>query len=136
MRNMLMVAAAAASLAGCSTMGGLGLGGYGNTGYSAYDYNRPDPNYNGYYADRYYSPSSRYGTTTLSTNDRVYVGENGQYYCRRPDGSTGLIVGGIAGGALGALIKPGGSSTRGALLGAAGGALAGRAIEQNNVTCR
>jgi len=43
---------------------------------------------------------------------------------------------GIAGGALGAAITSGGSQTLGTLLGAAGGALAGRAIERNNVRCR
>lgn len=139
MRTLLLGACAAMTLAGCSTLGG-GLGGLGGFGggsnYSAYDYNRPDPNYNGYYADRYYTPQTRYGTRTLSTNDRVYVGENGQYYCRRPDGTTGLIVGGIAGGALGALITSGGSQTLGTLLGAAGGAIAGRAIDRNNVKCK
>ena len=113
MRNLLMGACAAMMLAGCSTLGGGGLGLGGGSNYSAYDYNRPDPSYNGYYADRYYTQNSRYGTRRMSNNDRVYVGENGRYYCRRPDGTTGLIVGGIAGGALGALVTSGGSQTLG-----------------------
>lgn len=135
MRKILLGVGAALTLAGCSTLGGLG-GLDGGTGYSAYDYNRPDPSYNGYYADRYYTQNSRYGERRMANNDRVYVGQNGQYYCRRPDGTTGLIVGGIAGGALGALVTSGGSQTLGTLLGAAGGALAGRAIDRNNVKCK
>ena len=100
-----------------------------------YDYNRYEPGYNTYYADRYYVPGS-YQERRLSTDDRIYRGRNGQYYCRRPDGTTGLIIGGIAGALLGRAIAPGGSNTIGTLIGGAGGALAGRAIDRNNVRCR
>ncbi|MDH7975600.1 glycine zipper 2TM domain-containing protein [Sphingomonas sp. AR_OL41] len=131
---MLGALAAATLLAGCETYDN-GRPGYGS-GYSQYDYNRPDPSYNGYYADKYYRDGPRYRNRRLSQNDRVYVGQDGRYYCRRNDGTTGLIVGGIAGGVLGSIIAPGGSETLGALLGAAGGAVAGRAIERNNVSCR
>ena len=131
MRTLVLAAAAAAvSLSGCSTLGG-GYG--GGSRYSAYDYNRPDPAYNGYEADRYYSNDARYRERRLSRNDRIYRGSNGQYYCRHKDGTTGLIVGGIAGGALGAAFT---SGTLGTLLGAGAGALAGRAIDRNNVTCK
>ena len=94
---ILAVMAAATTLAGCAT--------YGDDryrSYAAYDYDRVDPSYNGYYADRYYVDNARYRERRLSRNDRVYVGQDGRYYCRRNDGTTGLIVGGIAGGALGA----------------------------------
>jgi hypothetical protein len=37
---------------------------------------------------------------------------------------------------LGSVIAPGDSNTIGALVGGAGGALAGRAIDRNNVRCR
>ena len=100
-----------------------------------YDYNRYEPGYNRYYADRYYVPGN-YQTRRLGYNDRIYRGRNGQYYCRRADGTTGLIVGGIAGALLGSAIAPGNSNTIGAIIGGAGGALAGRAIERNNVRCR
>jgi uncharacterized protein YcfJ len=112
-------------------------GRYGvDTGYRHYDYNRPDPTYGDYDAARYYRDDKRYRERRLSRNDRVYRGKNGQYYCRRSDGTTGLIVGGIAGGVLGNVIAPGGSETLGTLLGAAGGALAGRAIDKDNARCR
>jgi hypothetical protein len=132
---MATALAGATMVSGCATYGG----GYGDgpyREYSRYDYNRPDPSYNGYYADRYYVDNPRYRERRLSRNDRVYRGSNGQYYCRRNDGTTGLLVGAAAGGLLGNVIASGGSETLGTLLGAAGGALAGRAIDRNNVRCR
>jgi uncharacterized protein YcfJ len=102
----------------------------------AYDYNRPDPTYNGYYADRYYRDDRRYRERRLSRNDRVYRGQDGRYYCRRSDGTTGLIVGGIAGGFLGNLIAPGDSKLLGTILGAGVGAAAGAKIDADKVRCR
>ncbi|NLS26005.1 hypothetical protein S2M10_09860 [Sphingomonas sp. S2M10] len=131
----LSMVAAATLVSGC-TEGGYGLGSAGDRGYRQYDYNRPDPAYNGYYADRYYRDNPRAHARRLSQNDRVYRGQDGRYYCRRNDGTTGLIVGGVAGGLLGNIIAPGGSQTLGTLLGAAAGAAAGRSIDRNNVTCK
>jgi Ni/Co efflux regulator RcnB len=103
--------------------------------YRQYDHNRYEPGYNSYYADRYYRSGEYYPTRRMGVNDRIYRGQNGRYYCRRTDGTTGLIVGGVTGGLLGRWIAPGGSRTIGAIVGAAGGALAGRAIDRNNVRC-
>ncbi len=132
----LAMVAAATLVSGCS--GGLGgFGGLGGGGgYGAYDYNRPDPSYGGYDAGRYYVDNPRYRERRLSQNDRVYRGNDGRYYCRRNDGTTGLIVGGLAGGVLGNIIAPGGSQTLGTILGAAGGAVAGRAIDRSDARCR
>ena len=134
MRTPLLLALAAATLVGgCAST-------YGDrpayAGWRNYDHNRPDPAYGGYYADRYYRDAPTYRERRLSRNDRVYRGENGQYYCRRSDGTTGLIVGGITGGVLGNVIAPGGSKTLGTILGALGGAAAGAAIDTNNARCR
>ncbi|GGB25488.1 hypothetical protein GCM10011380_13840 [Sphingomonas metalli] len=104
--------------------------------YRSYDYNRADPAYGGYYADRYYVDDARYRERRLSRRDRIYRGQNGNYYCRRTDGTTGLIVGGVAGGVLGNIIAPGGSELLGTVLGGAAGALAGREVDRNNVRCR
>jgi hypothetical protein len=125
--------ATATLVSACSSYGDGRRPGYAGR---QYDYNRPDPAYNGYYADRYYRDDRRYRERRLSARDRVYAGQDGRYYCRRPDGTTGLIVGGIAGGALGAALTSGRSEVLGVLLGAAGGAAAGRAIERDNVRCR
>jgi len=89
-----------------------------------------------YYAEQYYREGPRYHEHRLRQNDTIYAGRDGRYYCRRSDGTTGLIVGGIAGGVLGNIIAPGGSKTLGTLLGAAGGAVAGNAIDRDNVRCR
>jgi len=104
--------------------------------YRSYDYNRPDPQYGNYYADRYYRDGSNYQPRQLAYNDRVYRGQNGQYYCRRTDGTTGLIIGGLAGGALGNVIAPGGSKTLGTIIGAVAGGVGGRALDRNKVSCR
>lgn len=138
MRILTLGALAAATLvAGCDTydQGGPGYAGRG-AGYARYDYDHPDPAYNGYYANRYYRDDSRYHERRLSDNDRVYAGEDGRYYCRRSDGTTGLIVGGIAGGALGAALTSGRSEPLGILLGAAAGAAVGNSVDRNNVRCR
>lgn len=103
--------------------------------YRNYDYNRYEPGQNAYNADSYYRDGRYYQDRRLSSNDRVYRGQNGQYYCRRPDGTTGLIVGGLAGGVLGNIIAPGGSNTLGTIIGAVAGGLGGRAIDRNNVRC-
>ncbi len=71
----------------------------------------------------------------LAENDEIYRDNDGRYYCKRSDGSTGTIAGAIAGGVLCNIIAPGGSKTLGTVLGAAGGALAGNAIDKNNVRC-
>jgi len=102
--------------------------------YGRYDWNNPDPRYNGYYADHYYR-TDRYREYRLSENDRIYRGSDGRYYCRRSDGTTGLIVGGIAGGVLGNIIAPGDSKTLGTVLGAIGGAAVGAAAD-SGVRCR
>lgn len=101
--------------------------------YSRYDYDRYDPAVGAYYPDQYYVDAPTYRERRLAANDRIYRGRDGRYYCRRNDGTTGLIVGGIAGGALGAAFT---SGTLGTLLGAAAGAAVGTAIDRDNVKCR
>lgn len=126
-----LLAAASATVAGCSSYD-TGRPGYAGD-YSRYDYNNPDPAYGGYDAGRYYREDNRrYRERQLSDNDRVYRGNDGRYYCRRDDGTTGLIVGGLAGGALGAAIAPGGSGLLGAIIGGVAGAAGGQAIDRGN----
>jgi hypothetical protein len=125
----------------------------GNAGYDArYDdrddagpYRRaPDRYRDGYDDDtaaydpaRDYRGGTQYRERVLASEDRVYAGYDGRYYCKRSDGTTGLIVGGAAGGVLGNVIDGGRSRTVGTLLGAAAGALAGRAVDQSQqVRCR
>jgi hypothetical protein len=104
--------------------------------YQRYDYNRPDPRYGYYDASRYYRADPGYGERRLGRNDRIYRGRDNRYYCRRSDGTTGLIVGAVAGGLLGNAISGGRSATLGTLLGAGGGALLGQSIDRGSVRCR
>lgn len=141
MRTATLGLVALATLTGACTTTGDGYGDSRYRTYSSYDYDRPDPSYNGYEADRYYVDNRRYRERRLSANDRVYAGRDGRYYCRRDDGTTGLIVGGIAGGALGAAVTSGRSELLGVLLGAAAGAAVGNSVDRNdgngrNVRCR
>ena len=67
----------------------------------------------------------------------VWRGNDGRYRCRRNDGTTGLLIGGVAGGLLGREVAGRhGDRTAGFLLGAVGGALVGRAIDRNGSSCR
>lgn len=91
-----------------------------------------------YDAARYYRESPRYQERVLTQNERVYRGDDGRYYCKRGDGTTGLIIGAAGGGILGNVIDGGHSRGVGTLLGGALGALAGRAVQQNQeqIRCR
>lgn len=61
---------------------------------------------------------------------REWRGNDGRVRCRRADGTTGLVVGGIAGALVGRSIDTRGDRTLGTLGGAAVGALAGREIDR------
>jgi len=69
-------------------------------------------------------------------NQRYQNQRYGNYYGRRcSNGSTGTIIGAIAGGLLGSEIAGRGDRTVGAIIGGAAGALAGRAIDRDG-NCR
>ena len=72
----------------------------------------------------------------MTRQTRIYRGYDNRYYCRRSDGTTGLIVGAALGGLLGDQIDQGRSSILGAVLGAAGGALVGREVDRGGMQCR
>lgn len=104
--------------------------------YRRYDWNRPDRRYGGYHADRYYRDGRYYQPRRLSYDDRIYRGRDGRYYCRRSDGTTGLIIGAALGGLLGNQIARGESNTIGTIIGAGAGALLGREIARGDLRCR
>jgi len=98
----------------------------------------PDPYATDYDAARHYRDDPRYQERRLTSQDEVYRGSDGRYYCRRSDGTTGLIIGAAAGGILGNVIDGGRHRTGGTLIGGALGALLGRSVEQNqqDIRCR
>lgn len=65
----------------------------------------------------------------------AWRGRDGRYYCRKPDGTTGLLIGGAAGALIGRGIAGHGDRTLGAILGAAGGALLGREVDRSGSRC-
>lgn len=81
----------------------------------------------------YRSRGDRRHERRLNRDDRIYRGGDGRYYCRRNDGTTGLVIGALAGGLLGNAI---GGDVLGTLLGAGGGALVGQQIDKGNYRCR
>ncbi|MFN3945429.1 MAG: glycine zipper 2TM domain-containing protein [Allosphingosinicella sp.] len=96
-----------------------------------------DPFATDYDAARDYRHDPRAPERALTARDEVYRGSDGRYYCRRSDGTTGLVIGGAAGGILGNVIDGGRNRAAGTLIGGALGALLGRAVEQNNdLRCR
>ena len=72
----------------------------------------------------------------LRSNDVVWRGDDGRYYCRRDDGTTGLIVGAAAGALIGRELDGGRERTLGTILGGAAGALIGREIDRGSLRCR
>ncbi|TXC73862.1 glycine zipper 2TM domain-containing protein [Sphingorhabdus soli] len=93
---------------------------------------RSSANQRGYYTQGQAQP--------LRANTRVWQGDDGRYYCKRDNGTTGLIVGGVVGGLIGNEVAGRGDRTLGTILGAAGGALLGREIDRrsgrNRYSCR
>ena len=58
---------------------------------------------------------------------REWRGRDGRTYCRRSDGTTGLVIGAVGGALVGTAVDSG----AGTVIGALGGALAGRAIDRS-----
>jgi hypothetical protein len=89
-----------------------------------------------YDASRYYREDPRYRETRLGENDEVYRGSDGRYYCKRSDGTIGLVIGGVGGAALGNVIDGGGHRLAGTLIGGALGALLGQSVDRNSSDLR
>ena len=95
---------------------------------------RYDSNYD---AARYYSNDSRYQERPMTAQDQVWQGSDGRYYCRRTDGTTGLVVGAGVGALVGRGIDGGNSRATGTIVGGVLGALLGREVERSaDMRCR
>ena len=66
---------------------------------------------------------------------REWRGDDGRMYCRRSNGTVGLVVGGAAGALAGRAIDTRGERATGTILGAAAGALIGREVDRKR-RCR
>lgn len=78
--------------------------------------------------NRYYRDGNYYGPT--------WRGRDGRTYCRRPNGTVGLLVGGAAGALIGRQIDGGRDRTAGTIIGAAVGALVGREVQRGRSSRR
>jgi uncharacterized protein YcfJ len=67
---------------------------------------------------------------------KIWRDSNGRYRCKRSNGTTGLIVGAAGGALVGRAIDTHGERATGTILGAAAGALLGRSIDRSRVSCR
>ena len=67
---------------------------------------------------------------------RIWQDSRGRYRCKRPNGTTGLIIGAAGGALVGRAIDTHGERATGTILGAAAGALIGRKIDRSRVKCR
>lgn len=72
----------------------------------------------------------------LGHRDRVWRGNDGRFRCRRDDGTTGLVIGAIGGALAGRAVDTRGDRSLGTLLGAVGGGLLGREIDRGDARCR
>jgi Ni/Co efflux regulator RcnB len=83
-----------------------------------------------------YDDEGRYRQpVAIARNDDVWRGDDGRYYCRRSNGTTGLVIGAAAGAVLGNAVATH-DRTAGTLIGAVGGGLLGREIDRSNMRCR
>lgn len=67
---------------------------------------------------------------------KTWRDSHGRLRCKRPDGTTGLIIGAAGGALVGRAIDTHGERATGTIIGAAAGALIGRSIERSRVRCR
>ncbi|UYH55420.1 glycine zipper 2TM domain-containing protein [Qipengyuania sp. SS22] len=92
--------------------------------------------YRGAQSRPYYMGYDRQYGQPVRNNTRVWRGNDGRYYCKRDNGTTGLLVGAGVGALLGHEIAgSGGDRTLGAILGGAAGALLGRSIDRSSTRC-
>jgi Glycine zipper 2TM domain len=110
-----------------------GRGGYGRGGGGRYGWKEgPD-----WEPSRYYREDPNYQERQLSSQDEVYRGEDGRYYCRRSDGTTGLVIGAGVGALVGRGIDTRGERATGTIVGGVLGALVGRQVERSqDLRCR
>ena len=95
-----------------------------------------DRHYRGNQSRPYYMGYDRNYGQPVRNNTRVWRGNDGRYYCKRDNGTTGLLVGAGVGALLGHEVAgSGGDRTLGAILGGAAGALLGRTIDRSSTRC-
>ncbi|HKT85146.1 MAG TPA: glycine zipper 2TM domain-containing protein [Novosphingobium sp.] len=131
------LAAATASLATAmpaAAAPGYGYGDFRAPGEQTYEHSRDR-----YWDRRGYRDNYRgyrgYGEPVYR-DSRAWRGQDGRYYCRKKNGTTGLLIGGAAGALLGREIDGGYDRTAGTVIGGVVGALLGREVDRGGSRCR
>jgi hypothetical protein len=75
-------------------------------------------------------PMAAYAHDTGAYQGPTWRGQDGRLRCRRSNGTTGLVVGGAGGALVGRALDGGRSRATGTILGAAVGALVGREVQR------
>lgn len=84
-----------------------------------------------------YDSQGRYITPRRVTRTSyVWRGNDGRYYCKRDNGTTGLLIGAGIGALAGHELAGDGDKTLGTLLGAVVGGALGKAIDEGDIKCR
>ncbi|WFL76723.1 glycine zipper 2TM domain-containing protein [Altererythrobacter arenosus] len=79
---------------------------------------------------RYYEPRR------ITRDSYMWRGRDGRYYCKRDNGTTGLVIGAGVGALAGHELAGRGDKTLGVILGGAVGAVLGREIDRGSLKCR
>lgn len=86
---------------------------------------------------RIYDSRGRYAQPRrIDRNSHVWRGNDGRYYCKRDNGTTGLIIGAGVGALAGNQIAGNGDRTIGTILGGVLGGALGREIDKGDIQCR
>ncbi|SFF99989.1 Glycine zipper 2TM domain-containing protein [Novosphingobium sp. CF614] len=90
-----------------------------------------------HHPSRIYDSRGRYvEPRRITRNSHVWRGRDGRYYCRRDNGTTGLIIGAGVGALAGHQLAGDGDRTLGAILGGVLGGALGREIDKGDLQCR
>ena len=80
------------------------------------------------------APVMAHGNTEY--HGKTWRDSQGRLRCKRSNGTTGLIVGAAGGALVGRAIDTRGERATGTILGAAAGALIGREVQRSRTRCR
>ena len=72
----------------------------------------------------------------ITRSSYMWRGRDGKLYCKRDNGTTGLVIGAGVGALAGHELAGRGDKTLGAILGGAVGAIIGREIDRGSLKCR
>ncbi|MDA7787963.1 glycine zipper 2TM domain-containing protein [Sphingomonadaceae bacterium] len=139
-KTALIIAATALAIPAAPAIASASSGAYGHTAerHSGQTYTKERKRKSrGKARGRVYDDRGRYvEARRVSHNDRVWRGRDGRYYCKRDNGTTGLVIGAGLGALAGSQVAGDGNRTIGAILGAVGGGVLGREVDRGSLSCR